>query len=49
MVSLQMADTLGFEVLYMTGFGAVASLTGVLDAGLAIFPMTTLLASALAM
>ena len=25
MVSLRMADAMGFEALYMTGFGAVAS------------------------
>jgi 2,3-dimethylmalate lyase len=37
MVSLRMADALGFEALYMTGFGSVASLTGLPDAGLASY------------
>jgi 2-methylisocitrate lyase-like PEP mutase family enzyme len=37
MVSLRMADAMGFEALYMTGFGSVASLTGLPDAGLASY------------
>jgi 2-methylisocitrate lyase-like PEP mutase family enzyme len=37
MVSLRMADTLGFEALYMTGFGTVASHLGLPDAGLATY------------
>ncbi|MDD0809019.1 isocitrate lyase/PEP mutase family protein [Curvibacter sp. RS43] len=37
MVSLRLADTFGFDALYMTGFGSVASLTGLPDAGLATY------------
>lgn len=37
MVSLRMADTFGFDALYMTGFGAVASHMGLPDAGLATY------------
>ncbi|MFY9510764.1 MAG: isocitrate lyase/PEP mutase family protein [Rubrivivax sp.] len=37
MVSLRMADALGFDALYMTGFGAVASHLGLPDAGLATY------------
>ena len=37
MVSLRLADAMGFEALYMTGFGSVASLTGLPDAGLASY------------
>ena len=37
MVSLRLADTFGFDALYMTGFGAVASHMGLPDAGLATF------------
>jgi 2-methylisocitrate lyase-like PEP mutase family enzyme len=37
MVSLRLADTFGFEALYMTGFGAVASHLGLADAGLATY------------
>lgn len=37
MVSLRLADTFGFDALYMTGFGAVASHTGLPDAGLATY------------
>jgi len=37
MVSLRMADRLGFDALYMTGFGAVASHLGLPDAGLATY------------
>ncbi len=35
MVSLRLADTFGFEALYMTGFGTVASHLGLPNAGLA--------------
>lgn len=37
MVSLRMADRLGFDALYMTGFGTVASHLGLADAGLATY------------
>jgi 2,3-dimethylmalate lyase len=37
MISLKMADRMGFELLYMTGYGAVASLLGLPDAGLATY------------
>ena len=37
MVSLRLADTFGFDALYMTGFGTVASHMGLPDAGLATF------------
>jgi len=37
LVSLRLADTFGFEALYMTGFGAVASYLGLPDAGLATY------------
>jgi 2-methylisocitrate lyase-like PEP mutase family enzyme len=37
MVSLRLADTFGFDCLYMTGFGAVASHLGLPDAGLATY------------
>jgi len=37
MVSLRMADACGFEALYMTGFGTVASHLGLPDAGLATY------------
>ena len=37
MVSLRLADSFGFEALYMTGFGAVASHLGLPDAGLATY------------
>jgi 2,3-dimethylmalate lyase len=37
MVSLRMADRLGFDALYMTGFGTVASHLGLPDAGLATY------------
>jgi 2-methylisocitrate lyase-like PEP mutase family enzyme len=36
-VSLRLANTFGFEALYMTGFGAVASHMGLPDAGLATY------------
>lgn len=37
MVSLRLAGTFGFEALYMTGFGTVASHLGLPDAGLATY------------
>jgi 2-methylisocitrate lyase-like PEP mutase family enzyme len=37
MVSARVADALGFEALYMTGFGVVASHLGLPDAGLATY------------
>lgn len=37
MVSLRMADAMGFEALYLTGFGLVASHLGLPDAGLATY------------
>jgi 2,3-dimethylmalate lyase len=37
MVSLRLADRLGFAALYMTGFGTVASHLGLPDAGLASY------------
>jgi 2-methylisocitrate lyase-like PEP mutase family enzyme len=37
MVSLRQADALGFDALYMTGFGTVASHLGLPDAGLATY------------
>ncbi len=37
MVSLRLADMLGFDALYMTGFGTVASHMGLPDAGLATY------------
>jgi 2,3-dimethylmalate lyase len=37
MISLRLADRMGFELLYMTGYGAVASLLGLPDAGLATY------------
>ena len=37
LVSLRLADGFGFEALYMTGFGAVASYMGLPDAGLATY------------
>ena len=37
MVSLRLADSFGFDALYMTGFGAVASHLGLPDAGLASY------------
>jgi 2-methylisocitrate lyase-like PEP mutase family enzyme len=37
MVSLRLADPLGFDALYMTGFGTVASHMGLPDAGLATY------------
>ena len=35
MVSLRLADSFGFDALYMTGYGTVASHMGLPDAGLA--------------
>jgi 2,3-dimethylmalate lyase len=37
MVSLRLADRMGFEALYMTGYGTVASHMGLPDAGLATY------------
>jgi 2-methylisocitrate lyase-like PEP mutase family enzyme len=37
MVSLRIADRMGFESLYMTGYGTVASYLGLPDAGLATY------------
>lgn len=37
MVSLRLAETFGFDALYMTGFGTVASSLGLPDAGLATY------------
>ena len=37
MVSARMADSMGFDALYMTGFGVVASHLGLPDAGLASY------------
>lgn len=37
MVSLRLADSFGFDALYMTGYGTVASHTGLPDAGLATY------------
>lgn len=37
MVSLKLADAAGFDALYMTGFGTVASHLGLPDAGLATY------------
>jgi len=37
MVSLRLANTFGFEALYMTGYGAVASHLGLPDAGIATY------------
>src|SRR5678815_5813962 len=37
MVSLRLADAFGFDALYMTGFGTVASHLGLPDAGLATY------------
>ena len=36
-ISLKVADTLGFDALYMTGYGTVASHLGLPDAGLATY------------
>ena len=38
MVSLRMAAAMGFDALYMTGYGTVASHLGLPDAGLASYP-----------
>ena len=37
MISARMADRMGFDCLYMTGFGTVASLLGLPDAGIATY------------
>ena len=36
-ISARIADTMGFDALYMTGYGVVASALGVADAGVATF------------
>lgn len=37
MISTRMADSMGFECLYMTGYGATASYLGLPDAGIATY------------
>jgi 2-methylisocitrate lyase-like PEP mutase family enzyme len=37
LISVRMADSMGFDCLYMTGFGTVASYLGLPDAGLATY------------
>ena len=37
MISAKMADVMGFDALYMTGYGTVASYLGLPDAGLASY------------
>ena len=37
MISLRLADRMNFDALYMTGYGTVASLLGLPDAGLATY------------
>src|SRR3712207_4552028 len=37
MISLRIADRMGFDALYMTGYGTVASYLGLPDAGLATY------------
>ena len=37
MISAKLADRMGFEALYMTGYGTVASHLGMPDAGLATY------------
>ena len=37
MVSAKIADAMGFDALYMTGYGVVASHLGLPDAGLATY------------
>jgi 2-methylisocitrate lyase-like PEP mutase family enzyme len=37
MISARIADGMGFDALYMTGFGVVASHLGLPDAGLASY------------
>jgi len=37
MISARIADSMGFDVLYMTGYGVVASHLGLPDAGLASY------------
>jgi 2-methylisocitrate lyase-like PEP mutase family enzyme len=37
MISARIADRMGFDALYLTGYGAVASLLGLPDAGLATY------------
>ena len=38
MISARVADRHGFEALYMTGYGVVASYLGLPDAGIASYP-----------
>ena len=37
MISARIADALGFDALYMTGYGVTASYLGLPDAGLATY------------
>src|SRR5690606_29457395 len=37
MISARLADRMGFDLLYMTGYGTVASYLGLPDAGLATY------------
>ncbi len=48
MISARMADRLGFDTLYMTGYGAVASYLGLPDAGMATYTDMVNRASAIA-
>jgi 2-methylisocitrate lyase-like PEP mutase family enzyme len=48
MISARMADRMGFDILYMTGYGAVASYLGLPDAGLATYTDMVSRASAIA-
>jgi 2,3-dimethylmalate lyase len=48
MISARMADCMGFDILYMTGYGAVASYLGLPDAGLATYTDMVSRASAIA-
>jgi 2-methylisocitrate lyase-like PEP mutase family enzyme len=48
MVSLKLADAMGFEALYMTGYGVVASALGLPDAGLATYTEMVARVSAMA-
>jgi len=49
MISARMADRMGFDVLYMTGYGTVASYLGLPDAGLATYTDMVNRASAFAL
>lgn len=48
MISARMADRMGFDILYMSGYGAVASYLGLPDAGLATYTDMVSRASAIA-